>query len=515
MKLRTPLWLKLTAGFLGVAAICFYVGNAGVSSTRRLNESTRTVARMGDSVAALEETRARYTQMRMNLFGMVIAATNADALSPGLAEGYTEQQAAADAKVDEYLATWKASTLLADDDKAALDEAIAYHREIVREVAIPLTRGETPTLPSSEPGGWTLDATLVESGARYAALVEVVDGLVDKEVQAFRAEVEAADASASSTARSLRVQSVVAVVVALALGLALSLWVARRMGRLKAVALGLADGDLTVRSQVRSADELGDTGRALDVAMDTLAEKVRGLSATADAVAAAATQLNASGDTIGHTAGAVSASVASVAAAAEQMDASIREISSNTTKAASQATGGVELSSKAQEAFETVRQSVQSVVSVVDMISEIADQTNLLALNATIEAARAGEAGRGFAVVASEVKDLATQTSGALTDISAKMEGVQQGTREVVAVMDELTEAMRAIAESQTTIAGAVEEQSATTAEISQNVVRTSQSTDQIANELRSISDGAGGGATGELARMANELRTVVGSFRC
>ena len=116
-------------------------------------------------------------------------------------------------------------------------------------------------------------------------------------------------------------------------------------------------------------------------------------------------------------------------------------------------------------------QAADEIGKVIEVIQDIAEQTNLLALNATIEAARAGEAGKGFAVVASEVKDLAKQTATATDDIRKRIEGIQSIDRRrgrapsarSPAVIGNVNDVAR-------TIAAAVEEQSITTREISQNV---------------------------------------------
>jgi len=107
---------------------------------------------------------------------------------------------------------------------------------------------------------------------------------------------------------------------------------------------------------------------------------------------------------------------------------------------------------------------------VVKLIQDIAEQTNLLALNATIEAARAGEMGKGFAVVANEVKSLATQTARATEDITARIEKVQGSTNITVEAIKDIRGIINALNEHSTKIAAAVEEQDATTREITRNV---------------------------------------------
>jgi methyl-accepting chemotaxis protein len=164
-------------------------------------------------------------------------------------------------------------------------------------------------------------------------------------------------------------------------------------------------------------------------------------------------------------------------------------------------------------------ESSAEIGNVIKVITSIAQQTNLLALNATIEAARAGEAGKGFAVVANEVKELAKQTAKATEDISRKIEAIQGDTKGAVEAITEIGKIINQINDLQNSIASAVEEQTATTGEISRNVAEAAQGSTEIARNVsgvaqaaRHTSEGAGNtkNSADELSRIALDLQKLV-----
>ncbi len=175
----------------------------------------------------------------------------------------------------------------------------------------------------------------------------------------------------------------------------------------------------------------------------------------------------------------VSKSVQTVAASAEEMTASIKEIARNAHEAARVATSAVRVAEVTSGTISKLGDSSIEIGKVIKVITSIAEQTNLLALNATIEAARAGEAGKGFAVVANEVKELAKETAKATEDISRKIDAIQGDTTEAVKAIKEIRGIIGQVNDISTTIASAVEEQTATTNEIGRNVAQAAAGRDR------------------------------------
>ena len=139
--------------------------------------------------------------------------------------------------------------------------------------------------------------------------------------------------------------------------------------------------------------------------------------------------------------------------------------------------------------IDALTKAANQIGDIVSVIDRIAAQTNLLALNATIEAARAGEAGRGFSVVASEVKTLATQTGQSTERIGAKVAEIQSTTREVVASLAGVAEAIDQLSGVTQSVSAAVEQQRAATEDFATSARESSAAVSDVAGRMLGIAD--------------------------
>jgi methyl-accepting chemotaxis protein len=305
--------------------------------------------------------------------------------------------------------------------------------------------------------------------------------------------------------------------------------------RLKDIAQG--EGDLTRRLDIANKDELGEVSSWFNVFMDKLQDVMRRVADSTQQVARASEALNGTSQRItansaetSSQAGIVtrgtqqvSHNLQSVSTGASEMTTTIQNIATNAHEAAKVAGEAVNTAQAANTTISKLGQSSAEIGEVIKVITSIAQQTNLLALNATIEAARAGEAGKGFAVVANEVKELAKQTAKATEDISRKINAIQTDTRGAVESIGSITSVISQINDISGTIATAVEEQSATTNEMTRNVADAAQGAAEIstniegmfkaANSTSIIAEESQKAAT-ELAEMATQLQGLVALFK-
>jgi methyl-accepting chemotaxis protein len=273
----------------------------------------------------------------------------------------------------------------------------------------------------------------------------------------------------------------------------------------------------------RMGDQLSSSMRAIGQNSQTLASSSEELSAVSNQMSANAEETATQANVVSAAAEQVTKNLQTVATATEEMTASIKEIARNANDAARVATAAVKTAESTNATVSKLGQSSAEIGQVIKVITSIAQQTKLLALNATIEAARAGEAGKGFAVVANEVKELAKETAKATEDITQKIEEIQGDTQGAVQAIAEISQIITQINDIANTIAGAVEEQTATTNEIASNVAEAAQGGKQVAENISSVAGAAKSTTEGasntqsaatELSRMASELQQLVGQFR-
>lgn len=299
----------------------------------------------------------------------------------------------------------------------------------------------------------------------------------------------------------------------------------------------LAAGDLTVRMGLQRDDDLGRMADGLDTAAESIASTISGIDQQASQLSAAAVQLSdistemtasireaaSEAQRIAAAAGQVDGSVATVAAGTEQLGTAIQEIARATAAVTSVTNQATAATGRADSTVTRLEDSSRGIEEVLRTITSIADQTNLLALNATIEAARAGEAGKGFAVVAGEVKELARQTAVATDDIGGRTVGIQTAAVDATDAINAISQVIEEITGTQSIVASAIEEQSASVLQIDSNATDAATATRTIAARISEIADRtdrtrSGAEATtqaaAQLRQLAHELQQAVTKFR-
>ena len=397
------------------------------------------------------------------------------------------------------------------------------------------------------------EAFRISSTEGRAARSKVVEA-VETRVKTNERDMDEATRAVAELAGDVRATMLAVAGAGTVAALALLVWlitsfVIRPLAGMTGAMERLARGDLdTEVSGTDRADEIGTLARSLQVFKDAALanrrheqeqreeqvrkeerqRRIEGFITTFDravsnvlnGVASASTQLSQTAESMAALAEQTNRQA--TASAAEEMGASIHEISRQVATSNEIASRAARQAQQTTGSVRSLADAANRIGEVVKLIQDIAEQTNLLALNATIEAARAGEAGKGFAVVASEVKALANQTGKATEEIAAQIAEVQNATQGTVGAIDGIGQTITSINEIAAAIAAAIEEQNATTGEITRNVQQAAHGTEEVSANIVQVSHAATQtgsaanqvlSASGDLSRQAESLRREVENF--
>ncbi|ARR50194.1 methyl-accepting chemotaxis protein [Photobacterium damselae subsp. damselae] len=315
--------------------------------------------------------------------------------------------------------------------------------------------------------------------------------------------------------------------------------------------LGEGEGDLRHRLDIQGNDEIAQLSQGFNGFISKIHNSVKEVAETGNALRHASQSVAEQAQTTLDNSQSQRDRTIQVVTAINEMSATVNEIAGNAAQAANathlaetEAQSGQQVVGQARETIsqlshdvaqvseviESLAHNTQAIGSILDVIRGISEQTNLLALNAAIEAARAGEQGRGFAVVADEVRSLASRTAASTDEIQTMINRLQQEASNAVAAIEQsrllssngvsasdeassalisIAERITLIADMNTQVATATEEQSTVVNDINCNIEVINETTQRTATTAEDLAQ-----ASLELQQLSHRLEVMVGSFK-
>ncbi|MFF7399305.1 methyl-accepting chemotaxis protein [Achromobacter sp. NPDC008082] len=511
LKVRTGLMLAQ----LAVALAALVAIGLGWNSMRASADTINAL----DSLSVRQSTLIKdaYTQMlRATIRADIAAAQRAAGDANGAADNSrTVQQLIADAnkKMEAFKGVPKVTAL----GKAAEGELLSSFSSFsgaLQAMMGALDKGDAATY-------LTLKNT--QAGAASAAFFKQLNEFAGN-INAFSEDqVQASRAQASTMAYVYLALAVLIVAVSLGAFLFMNRVILRPLRAVSDSFDKIAGGDLTVRVEAGSSNEIGQLMAAVKRMQESLTRTVTAVRRGVDEINVGSREISAGNTDLSSRTEQQAASLEETAASMEQLASTVKQNADNARQANQLAASASDVAERGGSAVSEVVNTMQGISAssrkiseIVSVIDGIAFQTNILALNAAVEAARAGEQGKGFAVVAGEVRSLAQRSAQAAKEIKGLIEDsvskVGAGSQQVEragATMQEIVASVKRVTDIMGEISAASDEQSSGIDQVNRAVSQMDEVTQQNAALVEQAA-----AAAGSLQEQAERLVQAVAVFK-